>query len=86
MQNGHGRKIHVQTVPNVAQRRAKEPPTENLHARVKTHSEHGDQHVGQRERYDVIVRDDAQFPVTHDGHYDEQITEDRGDDDAAHDG
>ena len=77
MEDGDGAEVDVEGVPHVAHEVAEHPVSGYLHRGVERHREHGDEHVGEGERYDEVVRDDAQLPVTYHRHHHQKIAEHR---------
>lgn len=75
---GHGGEVHVHRVPDVAHKAAEQPPAGHFERRVEAHGEYGDKHVGQRQRHDEVVGDDAQLAVPHHAHHHQQVAEQRG--------
>jgi len=69
VQYGHGGEVHVHRVPDIAHEPTEHPAAGHLEAGVEAHCEYGHQHVGQGQRHDEVVGDDAQLAVTHHTHH-----------------
>ncbi|KAJ1522850.1 hypothetical protein ONE63_001998 [Megalurothrips usitatus] len=85
VQDGRGREVHVQRVPQVAHVLAEQPHPRQLHAGVERHGAQGDEQVRHGQRHDVVVGDDAQLAVPHHRDDDQGVAEDGAHDDGAHD-
>ena len=77
MEDGARAEVDVERVPDVAHEVAEQPLARDLDARIEGHGEHGDEHVGQSQRHDEVIGDDAELAVPDHRDHNQQIAEHR---------
>lgn len=87
MQNRSRREIDVERIPQIAHPKRENPSAAgNLDGSVESHHRQRDEYIGQGQRHDEIVSNDAKLPVAHDTDHDQQVTQNGDQYDASHNG
>lgn len=85
MENGRGRKVHIQRVPHVTHKISKEPLSCELNTSVESHRTQCYQHICHSQADNVIIRDDSKLSVSVDTDDHQSVAENCADDYGAED-
>lgn len=85
VEDAHRAKVDVEGVPHIAHEVAEHPLSREFHRGVERHRAQCHEHVRERERHHVVVRDYTEFPVPEDADDDQGVAQHRAEDDGAHD-
>lgn len=77
-ENRHKRHFIIKKDPNATHDPAKRPVTEDIVQCIESHSGDGHQNISQSQIYNVEIKDCLETLVSFDGHQDENVTQNSG--------